>query len=404
VYFYKLSKLLSGFFTEVDIIKMMKIRYKVTALLVLTLIIAMPDVVSAQTVIFEEGTVTSTAINIRIRPSLDAPIVHSVDEGARIGIYCEYDNDWIRVIYGNYRGYIKRNLVFLPSEDSYQGNVFGDSLRIRKSPGGYSTVLGKLEVGTPLTIQDINGDWFYVTVNGQDLEGFVNKDYVKKSDEEVAGFKLLPGMTGSAVYNMQKELKKRNFFAFPCSSSYGSATKQAVRNFQRVAGLRKTGIADEETLELLYSDESIKLEGSAAAGSGGIILKSDWYTDIQYRFEYDSTAKIIDVKSRKSFNVTRNAGVNHADITPNTARDTAIIKEIYGGEWSWERRAVWVIVDGIMYAGSMNGMPHGEDYNRKDNMDGQICLHFAGSKGHASDAIDAGHQAKIEYAYKVARG
>ena len=61
---------------------MMKIRYKVTALLVLTLIIAVPYVVSAQTVIFEEGTVTSTAINIRIRPSLDAPIVHSVDEGA----------------------------------------------------------------------------------------------------------------------------------------------------------------------------------------------------------------------------------------------------------------------------------------------------------------------------------
>jgi len=383
---------------------MIKTSYKVLAFLLLTFIIALPRIVSAEAIPFEEGTVTSDAINMRIRPSLDAPIVCAIDEGARIGIYCEYDNDWIRVIYGNYRGYIKRNLVFIPSEDSYQGNVFGDSLRIRKSPGGYSTVIGKLEVGTPLTIKDVNGDWFYVTVNGQDLEGYVNKDYVEKSDKEVAGFKLMPGMTGSAVYNMQKELKKRNFFAFPSSSTYGSATKQAVRNFQRVAGLRKTGIADEQTLELLYNDESIRLEGSAAAGSGGIILKSDWYTDIQDRFEYESTAKVIDVKTRKSFNVTRNAGVNHADITPNTPNDTEMIKEIYGGQWSWERRAVWVIVDGIMYAGSMNGMPHGEDYNRKDNMDGQICLHFAGSRGHASDAIDEDHQAKIDYAYRKARG
>jgi len=373
-------------------------------MLLLALIMFIPTVSNAEVAKFEEGTVISDSINMRNRPSLDAPIVCVIDEGSRIGIYCEYDNDWIRVIYGNYRGYIKRDLVFLPTEDSYQGNVFGDSLRVRKSPGEYSTVLGKLEVGTPLTIKDITGDWFYVSVNGQDLSGYVYRDYVAKSDKEEAGFKLMPGMKGSAVYNMQKELKKRNFFAYPCSSYYGSSTKDAVRNFQRKAGLRKTGIADEETIHLLYNDDSIRLEGSAAAVSGGVVLKSDWYADIQNRFEYDSTAKVIDVKTRKSFNVTRNAGVNHADITPNTPKDTATMKEIYGGDWSWERRAVWVIIDGIMYAGSMNGMPHGEDYNRKDNMDGQICLHFAGSKGHASGIVDEAHQQMIDYAYRKAQG
>ena len=373
-------------------------------LIVITILIAFPINALAGLSKFEEGTVISNGINMRLRPSINSPIVCEIDEGARIGIYCEYEDDWIRVIYGNYRGYIKRNLVFLPSEDAYQGNVFGDSLRLRKSPGEYSTVLAELEVGTPLTIKDINGEWYFVSVNNQNTEGFVNKDYIKKSDSDTASFKLMPGMTGSAVYNMQKELKKRNFYAFPCTGVYGTATKTAVRNFQREAGLRKDGVAGEQTLYLLYNDDSIRLEGSAAAGSGGIVLKADWYSVVQYRFELEDTAQVIDVKSGKSFNITRNAGVKHADVTPNTPSDTAKLKEIYGGTWSWDRKPVWVIVNGVMYAGSMNGMPHGVDYNRNDNMNGQICIHFLNSKGHASDSVDIIHQQSIDYAYRKAQG
>jgi len=385
----------------------MRIRnYRIVIMMsfIIAILIAFPISAAADAARFEEGTVTSDNINMRLRPSLKAPVVTTIDQGARIGIYCEYENDWIRVIYGNYRGYIKRNLVFLPSEDAYQGNVFGDALRLRKSPGAYSTVLKELPVGTPLTIKDINGEWYLVSVNGEDIEGFVKKDYVKKTDSETASFKLAPGMTGSAVYNMQKELKKRNFYAFPCTGVYGTATKTAVRNFQRVAGLRKDGIAGEETLHLLYNDDSIRLEGSAAAGSGGIVLKADWYTVVHERFKLEQKAQVIDVRTGKSYMVTRYAGVNHADVTPDTPKDTAIMKETYGGEWSWDRRPVWVIVNGVMYAASINGMPHGVDYNRNDNMMGQVCIHFNNSKGHASNAVDIIHQEAIDYAYRKSKG
>ena len=57
-----------------------------------------------------------------------------------------------------------------------------------------------------------------------------------------------------------------------------------------------------------------------------------------------------------------------------------------------------------MYAASINGMPHGEDYNRKDDMEGQVCIHFAGSLGHSSGVVDPSHQATIDYAYNKARG
>jgi len=378
------------------------IKYLVALLAVLVISI-LPSTAFADSAKFEEGTVISDNINMRLRPSLDSPVVCQIDEGARIGIYCEYEDDWIRVIYGNYRGYIKRNLVFLPSEDQFQGNVYGDELRLRKSPGDYSTILSELEVGTPVTIEDINGEWYYVSVNGDDMEGYVAKEYVQMSDSDVAAFTLKPGMTGSAVYNMQKELKKRNFYAYPCTGVYGDATKLAVRNFQRVAGLKKDGIAGEETLELLYSEEDIRLEGSAAAGSGGIVLKSDWYSVVNDRFLLQSTATVIDIKTMKRYNVIRYAGENHADCTPATKADTKIMLETYGGEWSWDRRPVWVIINGVMYAASTNGMPHGTDYNRTDGMDGQICIHFLNSRDHWSDAVDEEHQQCIEYAYRISQ-
>ena len=38
------------------------------------------------------------------------------------------------------------------------------------------------------------------------------------------------------------------------SGLYGEGTEQSVKDFQLLNGLEVTGIADEQTLELLYSD------------------------------------------------------------------------------------------------------------------------------------------------------
>jgi len=381
-----------------------KMMMALGALLVALVLLLFPQPASADATRFEEGTVTGQNVNMRLRPSLESPVVCQIDTGARIGIYCEYDDGWIRVIYGNYRGYIKRDLVFLPSEDNFQANVFGDDLRLRKSPAEYGDVIAKLSVGTPMTVKDIEGDWYYISVNGEDTEGYVSKEYVKLSDDEQAAFYLAPGMEGSAVYNMQKELKRRNFFGFPCTGVYGSATKKAVRLFQDMAGVStQDGIATAETLEILYSEEDIKLEGSQAAGSGGMVLMSDWYDVVNDKFKTHVPVKVIDVKTRKSYTVIRYAGTGHADVCPATPEDAAKMLDIYGGKWSWDRRPVWVIINGVMYAASTNGMPHGVDYDPNDGMVGQVCIHFHNSKGHASDAIDATHQACVEYAYQISK-
>ena len=75
------------------------------------------------------------------------------------------------------------------------------------------------------------------------------------------------------------------------------------------------------------------------------------------------------------------------------------MKKIYG-HWSWKRRAVLVKYNGHVYAGSMNGMPHGTQTIKGNNFDGHFCIHFYGSKTHGSKKVDDMHQKMVAEAMK----
>lgn len=68
---------------------------------------------------------------------------------------------------------------------------------------------------------------------------------------------------------------------------------------------------------------------------------------------------IIDIETGLSFKVQRRAGSHHADVQPLTKEDTQIMKKIYNNKWSWNRRAIIVLINNQMIAASMHGMPHG---------------------------------------------
>jgi hypothetical protein len=103
---------------------------------------------------------------------------------------------------------------------------------------------------------------------------------------------------------------------------------------------------------------------------------------------------VIDVETGKKFKVQRRAGSHHADVQPLTAKDTKIMKRIYGGEWSWKRRAIIVIHKELMIAGSMHGMPHGAGA-LKNNFPGHFCIHFYGSTTHRTNSMDLSHMLMI---------
>jgi hypothetical protein len=103
---------------------------------------------------------------------------------------------------------------------------------------------------------------------------------------------------------------------------------------------------------------------------------------------------VLDIETGKKFKVQRRAGSHHADVQPLTPKDTKVMKKIYGGKWSWKRRAIIVISNEQWIAGSMHGMPHGAGA-LKNNFPGHFCIHFYGSTTHRTNAMDLSHKLMI---------
>ena len=65
------------------------------------------------------------------------------------------------------------------------------------------------------------------------------------------------GDQGDEVMKMQLRLKKLGYVRqTSCTGYYGEYTQKIIKMFQRKAGLKATGTADQKTLEVLYSDDA----------------------------------------------------------------------------------------------------------------------------------------------------
>ncbi len=155
-----------------------------------------------------------------------------------------------------------------------------------------------------------------------------------------------------------------------------------------------TSTAIEKNIETVTNDA----EKANSATTTKSVIELVWFNNGDAVFPRGTTAVITDVLTRKSFAIYRKGGANHADVEPLTAADSKIMKSIYGGTWSWDRRAIWVEIDGQLYAGSMNGMPHGKEIISDNNFNGHFCVHFTNSRTHATNRVDKRHQAAIKIA------
>lgn len=112
-------------------------------------------------------------------------------------------------------------------------------------------------------------------------------------------------------------------------------------------------------------------------------------------FNHQSTAVIKDLETGITFNVYRIGGGSHADCEPLTADDTAIMKSLFGGEWSWQVRPVILQYQGREIAASMAGMPHAFDTVSGNNFNGMFDIHFLNSRTHNTDSKDPNHQQAV---------
>jgi len=119
------------------------------------------------------------------------------------------------------------------------------------------------------------------------------------------------------------------------------------------------------------------------------------WSQVRLLFPRYTVAVVEDLETGKRFEVERRGGTYHADVQPISARDTAVMQEIFSQGWTWQRRAIVVEAGLQRIAASMNGMPHGSGKIGGNNFKGHFCLHFLGSRVHKSSRVDPAHQLMI---------
>ncbi|WP_432666042.1 peptidoglycan-binding domain-containing protein [Wukongibacter baidiensis] len=210
---------------------------------------------------------------------------------------------------------------------------------------------------------------------------------------------LKTGMRGQSIKDLQLKLKQLGYFNNKITGYFGNITKGAVLRFQKDSSLIADGIVGKSTLNALIikTKPTQVSRGSARPATSN---EWSWFGKIKDIIPRGTTYKITDIKTGKSFNVKRTYGTNHADSETLTKEDTSIMKEVYGGKWSWIRRPIIVEVGDYKLPASMAGMPHGSDFIRDNNMGGHFDVHFLKSKTHGTNRINPDHQKAVKEARK----
>ena len=356
------------------------------------------------------ATVTASRLNIRKGAGTSYAILSSAPSGSKVTVKST-EKGWSKITYNGITGYVSANYLSSTVSSSSsatlrRGDSGSDVKQLQndlKELNYFSaTSTGYFGSITENAVED------FQQANDLSVDGIAGKLTLGEIEDalengETAGTKgntnitLKMGSTGSNVTDLQKALKEQGYMNVSPTGYYGSITRSAVIKYQSEHGLSVDGIAGPKTLTALYNKQA---KTSSSSAKNGKVEKADWWTVVSKVFARGEIATVTDVKTGLSYQVKRHGGTNHADVEPLTASDTAILKKIYGGSWSWSRRAAWVDVDGRRFAASINGMPHGNGSLSYNNFSGHSCIHFLNSRTHGTNKVDADHQAAIETAYK----
>ncbi len=318
--------------------------------------------------------------------------------------------DWYQVTAGSVSGYLPMSSVhkksIIPLNTS--ATINSSNVNLRSIPSTTGDVVTTMKHGTKVTVRSIQDHWVKVECEGK--SGYVRGDFVTYSLGDGKYMTTIhPGMRGQAVSTLQVALRKRGFLHVAANGVYGKATRAAVKKFQESVYLGADGIAGVQTLLLLFGKDATKLWNNYRSEmepqkpqQNGKVWLVDWFGGMEDIVKKHEPFEVIDVRTGISWKMSRFGGYTalwHADVDTASKRDTEKMTEAWGGELNGSRRPVWVKIGGKYYAASLMGFVHNTGPTQGNGMDGQVCLHFRGSKIHSSGHIDEAHQACIMEAF-----
>jgi peptidoglycan hydrolase-like protein with peptidoglycan-binding domain len=230
------------------------------------------------------------------------------------------------------------------------------------------------------------------------------------ADPNTDNIVIKKGENSDNVILLQLRLQDLGYYNYKITGFFGDFTASSLKSFQKTNSITADGIAGEKTLDALYNNSAKRLPVEPRVKPTPPKIKNakygsyrDWFNYVNARWPKGTKCKVIDFDTGKSYYVTRVGGQYHADVAPSTKHDNTVFKSTYGGEWSWERRAVIVYIQGEWIAGSTNGMPHGSTGVPGNGMNTatklqQVCIHFLNSRTHIHNMRDPDHQYQVKRA------
>ena len=250
-----------------------------------------------------------------------------------------------------------------------------------------------LEKGLSATVKHVSGDWAKVSIKG--VTGYVPVKYLNKSSR-------------TTVYTSKSTHVYRSASSSSDSVSVGANTKLYVvgvsGDYLRVenASGSRTGYVSSSDVSRSKSSVVSKSASGSSSSWKSKVVKMNWYDGGSSVLDTGDYGYIYDIDSGVTVKIKRMGGHSHADCEPATAADTAKLKKIAGGSFSWDCIPVILHAGGKYVACSINTMPHGDQTISGNGYEGQFCLHMVGSKTHGSDSVNESHQSAINQAYNWA--
>ena len=281
---------------------------------------------------------------------------------------------------------VKQVQTLLKQLGFYSGSIDGNF-----GSGTYKAVVA-FQKKYGLTVDGVVGSATLKKLQNASSSSSSSSSSTAKNDD-----RLENGAIGTKVKTLQTNLKKLGFYTASVDGSFGTATENAVRAFQKKYGLTVDGVAGSATLAKI--EEALK--SGSTTSTTYTTERLDWFNGGKNVIPSGATFQVKDVSTGLVFSAKEQSCGNHLDAEPLTAEDTAILKKINGGSFSWRRRAVLVKYNGHVYAASIYSEPHGDNTILDNNFDGQFCLHFYGSKTNGTNRVDEDHQKCVEQAMKA---
>lgn len=276
-------------------------------------------------------------------------------------------------------------------------------------------VVGYLKPWVKITINGKNGNWYSVKTpvgNGY-LHSSVT--FVKQDISDYAPNSNFFSNTIS-VDTSKNYITYNDYIVQMGDNLWSVSEKMGIPNYE-LAGVN--GLADNSILKigqiLKVPVHNIPVKSTPDWSDGEIM---DWFYEGQYVFPIGAKGKVTDLETGKSFMIKRTIGANHSDTETLTSQDTKIMKEIFGGVWTWNSRPFILEVSGRRVAVSISGMPHagvdgiaflknvnnrsgdwgyGPNYDSisDNNMDGHFDLYFLNCLRHKDSKVDSSHQQNV---------